>query len=191
MTVHRDKFLIIKPIRCTYFSNLFLEWNSTCFGQFLCPSSGVFHCTHSNGICHTVLLTACEQDRDGTAFHPDPARKLSAKLYDIIFGMKLFMNMPQVNLLAFAIFRRNPDRKFITVNFVRFLNISPGAENPGRQIARATGFYRVAPPLCGSAVWNFLYVTHLTPRTLRWLLDFGKNLCTLAVFSPFWIYCCC
>jgi len=32
-----------------YFSNLFLEWNSTCFGQFLCPSSWVFHCTHSNG----------------------------------------------------------------------------------------------------------------------------------------------
>jgi hypothetical protein len=35
-----------------------LEWNSTCFGQFLCPSSGVFHCTHSNGICQTGLLTS-------------------------------------------------------------------------------------------------------------------------------------
>jgi len=43
VTVHRDKFLIIKPTRCTNFSNSFLEWNSTCFGQFLCPSSGVFH----------------------------------------------------------------------------------------------------------------------------------------------------
>jgi len=38
------------------------------FGQFLCPSSGVFHCTYSNGVCHTGLLTACE---------------LSANLYDI------------------------------------------------------------------------------------------------------------
>ena len=56
--------LTIKPTRCTNFSNLFLEWNSTCFGQFLCPSSGVFHCTHSNGICHTGLLTACKQDQD-------------------------------------------------------------------------------------------------------------------------------
>ena len=28
---------------------------------------------------HTGLLTACEQDRDGTQFRPDPARKLSAK----------------------------------------------------------------------------------------------------------------
>ena len=64
VTVHRDKFLIIKPTRCTNFSNLFLEWNSTCFGQFLCPSSGVFHCTQSNGIYHTGLETACEQDQD-------------------------------------------------------------------------------------------------------------------------------
>ena len=37
-----------------------------CFGQCLCPSSGVFHFTHSNDICHTSLLTACEQDQDGT-----------------------------------------------------------------------------------------------------------------------------
>ena len=26
-----------------------------------------FHCTHSNSICHTGLLTACEQDQDETA----------------------------------------------------------------------------------------------------------------------------
>jgi len=64
VTVHRDKFLIIELNRCTNFSNLFLEWNSTCFRQLLCPSPGVFHCTHSNGISHTGLLTACEQDQD-------------------------------------------------------------------------------------------------------------------------------
>jgi hypothetical protein len=23
------------------------SWNDTCLGQFLCPSSGVFHCTHT------------------------------------------------------------------------------------------------------------------------------------------------
>ena len=50
------KILIIKPTRCANFSNLFLEWKSTCFGQFLCPSSGVFHWAHNNGICHTGLL---------------------------------------------------------------------------------------------------------------------------------------
>jgi len=32
-------------------------WNkTTCFGQFLCQTSGVFHCTHSNDVCLTVLL---------------------------------------------------------------------------------------------------------------------------------------
>jgi len=61
------KFLTIKQTGCTNFSNLFVEWNSTCFGQFLCTSSGAFHCTHSSGICHTGLLTACEQDQDGIA----------------------------------------------------------------------------------------------------------------------------
>jgi hypothetical protein len=61
-------FLIIKPTRCTNFSKLFLESNSTCFRQFPCPSSGVFHCTHSNGVCCTSLLTACKQDQDGTSW---------------------------------------------------------------------------------------------------------------------------
>jgi hypothetical protein len=68
--------MIIKPTRCTNFSNLILEWNSICFGQFLCPLSGVFHCTHNSGICHTgyahilqagsgwnilILLAICQQ----------------------------------------------------------------------------------------------------------------------------------
>ena len=26
-----------------------------------------FHCKHSNGVCHTGLLIACEQDQDGTS----------------------------------------------------------------------------------------------------------------------------
>ena len=79
----------------------------TCFGQFLCPSSGVFHCAHSNGICHTGLLTTCEQDQDrhvsdsSSVHHQEfftvhtaavyvlqvcwqlAARKLSADRYDI------------------------------------------------------------------------------------------------------------
>ena len=88
VTVHRDKFLIIKPTRWTNFSNLFLEWKSTCFGEFLCPSSGVFHCTHSNGICHTVLLTVCEQDQDGTLFHPDPVRKLGTSFSNLFLEWK-------------------------------------------------------------------------------------------------------
>jgi hypothetical protein len=43
----------------------------------------------------TGLLTACEQDQDGTEFYPVPARKLSANLYDIhhgsVYSKKLLM----------------------------------------------------------------------------------------------------
>ena len=59
------KILIMKQIRCTNSSNLFLEQNSTRFGKFLFPSSGVFHCTHSSGICHTGLLCVQWKIPDG------------------------------------------------------------------------------------------------------------------------------
>ena len=35
-------FFIIKPTRCTNFTNFILERNSLCFGQFIRPSSGVY-----------------------------------------------------------------------------------------------------------------------------------------------------
>ena len=130
------------------FLEFILEIKVYMFWTVLWPSSGVFHCTHSNGICHTGLLTAGEQDQDGTAvtswscsqavsndiyhccvysektaddghkncpkhvefhsknkfeklvhlqlqFHSDPARKLSANLYDIyhccVYSEKLLM----------------------------------------------------------------------------------------------------
>ena len=70
----QGNILLIKKTRCTNFSNLFLERNSTRFGQFRCPSSGVFHCTHSNTYRFADSLRA-------GAFAP--AHKLSANLYDI------------------------------------------------------------------------------------------------------------
>jgi hypothetical protein len=36
------QFFIIKPTRCTNFTNFILAWNPTCFGQFVHPSSGVY-----------------------------------------------------------------------------------------------------------------------------------------------------
>jgi hypothetical protein len=40
-------------------------------------------------------MAAYEQDHDGSLFHPDPVRKLSAKLYDIyrccVYSEKLLM----------------------------------------------------------------------------------------------------
>jgi len=59
VTVHRNKYIFNKTNRrIFFFPNLILWINSTCFGQFVCPSSGVFHCTFGTGICHANLMTA-------------------------------------------------------------------------------------------------------------------------------------
>jgi hypothetical protein len=48
---------------------------TTLFRSFLCSSAGVSHCTHSNGICHTGLLTAWQRAAsEQNWFRPDPAR---------------------------------------------------------------------------------------------------------------------
>jgi len=42
VTVHRNKFIYNKTNQMHQFPKFILAWNSTCFGQFLCPSSGVY-----------------------------------------------------------------------------------------------------------------------------------------------------
>jgi len=64
VAVHRDKFLIIKPTRCTNFSKV-LFWNET---LHVLESSSVHHQEFSTvhtavGISHRGLLTACEQEQ--------------------------------------------------------------------------------------------------------------------------------
>jgi hypothetical protein len=103
--VYRVKFLIIKPNRCTNFANLFLKWKSTCFGQFLCPSSRVFHCTHSNGMSYRFVDSLW-------AGANAPAHKLSTNLYDIyhwsVYSEKLvMMNRETVRKMWGFIPRRN------------------------------------------------------------------------------------
>jgi len=71
----------IKHFRCTNFTNLC--WHET---LHVSDSSSVRHqefinCTLSNGICHTGLQTAFEQDQDGTEFHLGPAWQLSTNMY--------------------------------------------------------------------------------------------------------------
>ena len=62
------QIFIIKPTRWTNFSNLF-RMKLYMFRTVPPSIIRIFFCTHSNGICHTVLLTACELT---ASFHPDP-----------------------------------------------------------------------------------------------------------------------
>jgi hypothetical protein len=58
-------FFIIKPTDALI-SHIYFVKDSTCFGQFLCPSSGVLHCTFGTGICHAGLMTDFKHDQDGS-----------------------------------------------------------------------------------------------------------------------------
>jgi len=51
-------------------------WNSTCFGQILCPSSGVYS-LYTRHWCMSYKF------EDSFRAGPGPARKLSTNLYDI------------------------------------------------------------------------------------------------------------
>jgi hypothetical protein len=77
----KNYLLTIKPTRCTNFSSLFC--------------SETLHVSDSSSVHHQELFTVhsavvyviqvCRQgtDKDRTAFHRDPARKLSTNLYDM------------------------------------------------------------------------------------------------------------
>jgi hypothetical protein len=60
-------FFLVKPTDALISPNLFLSRNSTYFGQFLCPSSGVLHCIFGTGMCRVGLMTAFKHEQDGTA----------------------------------------------------------------------------------------------------------------------------
>ena len=62
------KFFIIKPNRCTDFTNLLFYEILHLSDSLSVHRQQFIHCTLSNGICHTGLSTAFEQDQDGTGF---------------------------------------------------------------------------------------------------------------------------
>ena len=65
---------VIKPTRCTNFTNLFCHETLHVSDSSSVHHQEFTHCTLSNGLYHTGLYTAFEQDQDGTpAFHPGHA----------------------------------------------------------------------------------------------------------------------
>jgi len=48
-------FFLMEP-KDALISQIYFCQETTCFGQFLRPSSGVFHCIFGTGICHTTFM---------------------------------------------------------------------------------------------------------------------------------------
>jgi len=67
--VHRNKFIFNKTHE---FPKFYFVKKSTCFGHFLCLSSGVFYSTFDTGIFLAGLMTASKQGQDGT---PDDGQR--------------------------------------------------------------------------------------------------------------------
>jgi len=89
VTVHRDmwpcivtNFLIIKPTRCTNFTNLFCHATLHVSDSSSVHHQESIHCTLSNGICHTSF----EQDQDGTA---GPSWSCSKAVYKPVWHIPL------------------------------------------------------------------------------------------------------
>jgi hypothetical protein len=62
-------FFIIKPTRCTNFTNLFCRETLRVSESSSVHHQEFIHCTLSNGICHTGLYTAFEQGHDPQSAH--------------------------------------------------------------------------------------------------------------------------
>jgi hypothetical protein len=56
-------FFVIKPTRCTNFTDLFFHENLHVSESSSVHHQEFIHCTLSNGICHTCLWTNFEQER--------------------------------------------------------------------------------------------------------------------------------
>jgi hypothetical protein len=84
VTVHRVKFLIVKPVSCTNFSNYFLET------LHVSDISSVHHqefFTVHKAMIYYVIQVCGQLASRIRMFHPDPTQKLSAILYDIYIAV--------------------------------------------------------------------------------------------------------
>ena len=89
MTVHRNRFLVNKTNRCTE-SQFYWYYESTCFGQPFCPSSGVLRRTSALVHFMQFLWPFATRSRMELQFHPTPGSKRSQlhKMYQSRYTAK-------------------------------------------------------------------------------------------------------
>jgi len=82
MTVHHNRFLVNKTNSCTEFQ-FYWYYDSTCFGQPFCPSSGVL--SRTLALVHFMQLwwPFATRSRMELQFYPAPGSKRSSQLHKI------------------------------------------------------------------------------------------------------------
>jgi len=78
MTVHRNRFLVNKTSRCTEFK-FYWYYDSTCFGQPFCPSSGVLSRTYA--LVHFMHLWWLFVTRSRMELHPTAGNLRSSQMH--------------------------------------------------------------------------------------------------------------
>ena len=78
MTVHRNRFLVNKTNRCTEFQ-FYWYYDSTCFGQPLCPSSGFL--SRTSALVRFMQLWWPGVGWDCLQSHPTPGSIRSSQLH--------------------------------------------------------------------------------------------------------------
>ena len=86
-------FFVIKPTRCTNFTNLFCHETLHVSDSLSVQHQEFIHCTLSNGICHTAF----GQD------HRGPAQKRSANLYDRSWSCSKAVYKPVWHILLLSV----------------------------------------------------------------------------------------
>jgi len=186
--------------------------NATCFGQFLCPSSGVFHCTHNNGVCHTV----CEKDQDGVpswscsqavskpVWHipllcvqwktPDDGQRNCPK-HVAFYSKNKFEKL--VHLVGFIIRiyhdARSPERQtwcqLVSQFFIHLLIIAPTCfALSSWPSSRNSEFFRCGRNILGQQFKNWKHCATIWPEVLHMWHTYLHGKCTALYKYVFYVY---
>ena len=98
MTVHRDRFPVNKTNRRTEFQLYYWYFDSTCFGQPFCPSSGVFLTVqrHWYNLCSSV--TEFYQEQEGIPVNIHGCENLYSQSFFLLFLLSVFLVRPAGNI---------------------------------------------------------------------------------------------
>jgi len=173
-SVHHQEFFTVHTANSTCFGQFLCPSsefftvhtaNSTCFGQFLCPSSGVFHCTHSKlYMFRTVPLSIIRSfslyTQQTTCFgqFPCPSSGVFHCTHSIFY---MFRTVPLSIIRSFSLYTQQWCMSYRFADSLR-----PGSGRNYEKLVRLVGFiiriyHDARSP--ERQIRNYVYYQHKTP----------------------------